>query len=503
MSFLKNNKYKNRMKIKMQLLTVLIILLASPLFAQPLTKHWVKFTDKNNSPFSIEEPTVFLSERAIERRKRQNIKIDEMDLPVNPEYLNTIRELGGVVYTTSKWMNAATVYVDDLTLQKIRNLPFVELSEPVGRYTTPKPQRTRPKTGDKSVDYIWHNEHYGYGDNQIKMLNGDIIHTMGFDGKGIMVAVLDGGFSNVDIMPFFDSLRVNNRLLNGWDMVDNDGYLYESSSHGSQVLSTMAANLPGLLIGTAPGATYVCVKTEDVGSELRIEEDNWVAGIEYADSLGVDVVNSSLGYTTFNITSMSHKYEDMDGKTSRATIGADIAASKGMMIVVSAGNEGRSKWKYMGAPADGNNVLAVGGVNRKGERVAFSSQGPTFDGRVKPNVMARGGQTVVASLYSYKVDSADGTSFASPVMAGMVASLWQAFPSKTNFEIMKAIQESADKYDAPNDKEGYGTPDFYRAYRILKGEKLTTKEKQRHGMVQRAFVEAFSEAEQTGEKINP
>ena len=336
------------------------------------------------------------------------------------------------------------------------------------------------------------------------MLNGDILHRMGYDGTGMLVAVLDGGFSNVDIMPFFDTLRATNRILEGRDLVDNDDYVYESSSHGSHVLSTMAANLPGMLVGTAPGATYVCIKTEDVRSELRIEEDNWVAGAEYADSLGVDVINSSLGYTTFNIKSMSHEYKDLDGNTSRATIGADIAASKGMLVVVSAGNEGNGRWKYVGAPADADSVMAVGALDRDGDRVKFSSQGPTADGRVKPSVMARGGKSVVGSLYSYEVDSVDGTSFASPIMAGMVTSLWQAFPNKTNMEIIRAIEKSADRYDSPDKKHGHGTPDFYKAYRLLQGEsQVKNKKKERPGIVKRNFVETMKIAKEKGKIIKP
>lgn len=481
--------------MKTQILIFLLTMFAAPIFAQPLTKYWVQFTDKNNSPYSIDKPEEYLSPKAIERRKRHEIAIDESDLPVNPAYLSEIRKAGGVIYTTTKWFNAATVYMpNDQTLNKIKALPFVKNTERVGRYAKPRPKRSRPKKRDNNPNYEQYDEHYGLGKNQIQMLNGDLIHNMGYDGEGMIIAVLDGGFSNVDIMPFFDSLRTNNRILEGWDMVDNDDYYYESSSHGSQVLSTMGANLPGLLVGTAPGATYVCLKTEDVRSELRIEEDNWVAGAEYADSIGADVINSSLGYTTFNIDWMSHKYEDMNGETSRATIGADIAASKGILVVVSAGNEGSGRWKYMGAPADGKDVFAIGGLNRNGDRVSFSSQGPTADGRVKPNVMARGGQSVVGSLYSYDVDSVNGTSFASPIMAGMVASLWQAFPEKSNKEIMKAIEESSSNYDTPNGKLGHGTPDFYKAYRILSGESVTEEKVQRPGIVKRTFIDAFHSA---------
>ncbi len=484
--------------MKNHLSLLLLLMMAFSMSAQPLTKHWIQFTDKKGSPFSVDKPEAFLSQRAIDRRTKHNIKITEQDLPVNPHYLQKIEELGGIVYTSSKWFNAATVHANDEILAKIKALPFVKSTEPVGRYYKKRPNRTK-KERDSKTNYFKIDEHYGFGKKQIQSLNGDVLHRMGFDGEGMLVAVLDGGFSNVDIMPFFDSLRADNRLLEGIDLVDKDKNVYQSSSHGSHVLSTMAANLPGMFIGTGPGATYVCVKTEDVRSELRIEEDNFVAGLEYADSLGVDVVNSSLGYTTFNVQDMSHKYKEMDGKTSRASIGADIASEKGMLVVVSAGNEGNGKWKYIGAPADANHVLAVGAVDRSEKRVSFSSQGPTADGRVKPSVMARGRQTVVGSLYSYQVDSSDGTSFAAPVMAGMVASLWQAFPDKSNFEIKQAIEQSADRHKNPDNKYGNGLPDFYKAYRILAGEEDVKEDKQRPGIIKRGFVDALQLIKGKGE----
>jgi serine protease AprX len=490
--------------MKNPFIIIFLLLTCGTLSAQPLTKHWVRFADKKASPYSIDKPEAFLSPRAIERRKRYNIAIEENDLPVNPEYIEQLEAIGCEVYTTSKWFNATTVYCTEGMLAKVRKLPFVISTEEVGRFYKKNPKRTRPKVRDQKAEYYQKDKHYGFGRNQIKMLNGDILHKMGYDGTGMLVAILDGGFSNVDIMPFFDTLRATNRIMEGRDLVDNDDYVYESSSHGSQVLSTMAANLPGMFIGTAPGATYVCIKTEDVRSELRIEEDNWVAGAEYADSLGVDVINSSLGYTTFNIKSMSHEYKDLDGNTSRATIGADIAASKGLLIVVSAGNEGNGSWKYVGAPADADSVMAVGALDMYGDRVGFSSQGPTADGRVKPSVMARGGQSVVGSLYAYKVDSVDGTSFASPIMAGMVTSLWQAFPNKTNMEIIQAIERSSDRYDSPDRKYGHGTPDFYKAYRLLEGEgQVKNKKKERPGMVKRSFVETMKIARKKGKTVRP
>ncbi len=450
------------------IILTLCLLCATPAFAQKkLDKYRVEFTDKNDSPYSVLKPQEFLSPRAIERRKRQGIGIEENDLPVNPQYLNEIRARGATVLNVSKWFNSATVWAERDTIAKIEALPFVKQTTPIGKYRRLKSKKRKPKTRDPGKEYTREEEPYGYGAMQIGMLNGHLLHYMGYAGDGMLVAVLDGGFTNVDIMPFFDTLRADGRLLESRDFVYNDNYAYEASQHGSQVLSTMAANLPGLMIGTAPDASYVCIRTEEVGSELVVEEDNWVAGIEYADSLGVDVSNTSLGYTTFDIKKMNYTYEDMDGETALASRAADIAASKGILVVNSAGNSGNDAWQYIGVPADGDSVMAVGGVDRFGKYASFSSIGPSADGDIKPNVSAVGFQTVVASIYDYDIGGASGTSFASPIMAGMAAALWQAFPEKNNMDIFRAIEQSASQADAPDTELGYGIPDFFKAYMML------------------------------------
>ncbi len=428
-------------------------------------KFWVEFTDKNNNPYSVFKPLEYLSPRALERRKKQGIPIKENDLPVTPNYIFQLRDLGAEVNYTSKWLNGASITADSTTFLRIMKLPCIKHGEAVG---VSKPNRAhRPKNPIPYTSFEKSEDKYGEAANQIKQLNGHILHDLGYDGSGMLVAVLDGGFNNVDIMPFFDSLRADGRLLQGRDFVMNDYYPYESSSHGSQVLSTMAANIPGLMIGTAPGASYVCVKTEETSSELRIEEDNWVVGAEYADSLGADVINSSLGYTQFDDKRMNYTYKDMDGNTTRVTKGADVAASKGILVVNSAGNSGAGAWKFIGAPADGDSVLAVGAVDAVGRKSYFSSFGPSADKQVKPDVSAKGSSTTVASLYGYSADRADGTSFAAPVTAGMVASLWQAFPDKSNMEIMEAVRTNGHLNTDPSTGLGYGVPDYYAAYLSL------------------------------------
>ncbi len=449
------------------IILILCLLCAFPAFTQKkLDKYRVEFTDKNDSPYSVLKPQEFLSPRAIDRRKRYGIAIEENDLPVNPQYLSEVRATGATVLNVSKWFNSAIVWAERDTIAKIEALPFVSRTTPVGKH---RPSRNKNKVPARkeSKEYERTPEPYGYGAAQIGMLNGHLLHYMGYAGDGMLVAVLDGGFTNVNIMPFFDSLRADGRLLESRDMVFGDNYAYEASSHGSQVLSTMAANLPGLMIGTAPDATYVCIRTEEVGSELIVEEDNWVAGIEYADSLGADVSNTSLGYTTFDQKDMNHSYEDMNGDVALATRAADIAASKGILVVNSAGNSGNDAWKFVGVPADGDSVMAVGGVDRFGNKASFSSFGPGADGEMKPNVAAMGANTVVASLYDYDIGGSSGTSFASPIMAGMAAALWQAFPEKNNMEIFDAIEQSGSQGTAPDYELGFGIPDFFSAYLML------------------------------------
>ena len=451
------------------LLSLTALLLVTDMVAQrPLDKYFVPFTDKADSPYSIWEPQAYLSPRAIERRQRYGIAITEVDLPVNPRYTAALRAAGAQVFYTSKWMNGAVVQSSAATLEAIRALPFVEAGriEAVGFYTPPSadaaPAPEKAETYDRESNY------YGYGITQIRMLLGDLLHLIGYRGEGMMVGVLDGGFTRVDVLPFFDSLRQEGRLLRGYDFVEGDDYPYESSSHGTQVLSTMAAEVPYLLVGTAPDATYVCVKTEDTGSETRAEEENWVAGLEYADSLGADVVNSSLGYTTFDYKEMNRTYEQLLGD-SRAARAANIAYSRGMIVVNSAGNSGGGGWRYIGVPADAENILAVGAVTRSGRRTSFSSYGPTPDGRIKPDVSALGQGVAVAGSRGYRVSASNGTSFSSPITAGMVTSLWQAFPYKTNDEVLDAVKAAGNQAFIPDESLGYGIPNYYEAYLQLKG----------------------------------
>lgn len=433
-----------------------------------LSNFWVELQDKHTTAYSIFHPQAFLSPRALARRARLHIPIDSMDLPVNEKYLSAIAAKGVRIRHTSKWLNAVTVVTTDSLAKQLEKLDFVKKVERVGRYHQP----TEKKRNFRNVPiepYERTSGYYGYGSLQISMVNGHALHRLGYQGTGVYVGVQDGGFNRVDVMPFFDSLRVHDRLLPGKDFVDGDEYVYESASHGSSVLSVMASNLPYLYVGTAPQATYLCMKTEDVRSESITEECNWVAAIEFADSMGIDVINSSLGYTQFSEEKMNYVYEDLNGQTSRASRAAEIAFSKGVFVVNSAGNSGSGAWKFVGTPADSRGVFAIGAVTATKSRARFSSFGPTADGRIKPNISAMGQQVAVASIRGYDIGVSNGTSLSSPLIAGLVANLKQAFPHKSNEDIRLAIEQSASQATDPDNVLGYGIPDFYKAYSLLKG----------------------------------
>lgn len=439
-------------------------------------KFWIELKDKENNGFSVDQPEAFLSQRAIERRKKQGIPVTHQDLPVTPAYREGIEKLGVEVLHSSRWFNSVTVVCkeDTSVMKEIRKLAYVKgsrlLYARIESETTPKSpdgmmefmmSMSAPKKPDNETDY-------GFGYGQIDMLEGDNLHALGHKGQGIVIAVLDAGFYRVDEMEVFDNMREEGRLLGTYDVVKKDTLVYEDDMHGMNVLSCMASVLPGQMIGTAPSASYWLIRTEDNFSEFPIEESNWIAGAEFADSIGADVINSSLGYTRFDETTLSYTYKSLNG-TSLISRAATRCAGVGMIVCNAAGNEGDGDWRYVGVPADADSILTVGGVDIYREHSSFSSFGPTSDGRIKPNVCAQATATFVASSKG-KFYPSQGTSFASPVMCGMVASLWSAHPTKTNMQILKAIEQSADRYSNPDNTYGYGIPDMMVANRLLGGD---------------------------------
>ena len=443
--------------------------------AQSPTCYRIYLKDKANSPYSIDNPSAYLSQRAIDKRTRFNIPITEQDLPVNPQYKQQILGLDAEMQllAVSKWMNTVTVYCpDSLVALQIENLPFVDSVWAVGRYILNElpvyqiPENPVPmvhNTFASSKDTV----DYGEGFAQIALLNGIPLHEEGFRGEGMLIAVIDGGFFGIETCSFYQDWVNSGRFFGHYslmpDFVDTlaSGW---SEVHGTIVTSAMAANTNGELVGTAPAASYALIHTEWVGSEELVEEDFWANGAEIADSLGADVVNSSLGYRAFpDFPQNDVSYEDMDGVNSIASRCATILGQKGVIVCVAAGNDGNNQYYHIGRPADAFDILAVGACASDSIIAEFSSHGPSYDGRVKPDITSQGVGT--ACIYPDDVLSfANGTSLATPVAAGMCACLWQAMPVYTSTEMMQIIRESSHLYNNPNTEYGYGIPNFYQAY---------------------------------------
>ena len=458
-------------------LFIIGLLLSTSLLAQIAPdKYYVQFTDKDNSPYSIQNPEAYLSQRAIDRRATQNIPIDIKDLPVNPQYLQAVKDAGATILNPTKWLNGVSIQTSDPSvINAIESLPFVQgiVKSPVnpGGSSVEKPffsQETfsRVSSNNNIGTKAFMGFDYGPSFNQINMLKGDQMHELGYTGEGMIIAMLDAGYNNANTLPVFDSLWNNGQILATRDFVDGGEITFNKHYHGTMVLSCMGGHYPGEIVGTAPYASYVLIRSEDGGSEYIIEEYNWVSAAEFADSLGADVINSSLGYSYFDDPAQDHTYADMDGNTTPVTIGADMAASRGMAVVTSAGNSGTSAWYYITAPADGDSVYSIGAVNWEGNYAAFSGHGPTYDERVKPNVVAQGEGAYFANTDGSFIYG-NGTSFSSPILAGMVACLWQANPDMNNMDLLNAIQASATRANDPDDNVGYGIPDFMAAHNIL------------------------------------
>lgn len=425
---------------------------------------WVYLADKPDTEFYLNNPLEMLSQRALDRRVAQNIPLSPQDVPVYPSYIDQIESAAGIeVMAHSKWLNALHVRGSQAEVQALLNLSFVTAVDfadhslnDSGRVLAGKLSSVS-KSMDVQIDFP-----YGNSANQIEMLSGHLLHQQNYTGAGKIVAVLDAGFPGVNTLDPFARLRDNNLILGGYNFPDQDENIYSRSNHGTLVLSTMGGYVENQLVGTAPDASYYLFITEDVNSENPVEESYWVEAAEMADSLGVDVINSSLGYFIYDNPAYSYSYADMDGNTGFASRGATIAVEKGMAVVVSAGNSGNSSNPNINVPSDAENILCVGAVNPSGQYVSFSSIGPSADNRVKPDVMAQGQQSVVANT-SGNVVTGSGTSFASPILAGMVTSLWQAVPELTATQLMQAVRESAHLYDNPNPQYGYGIPNFQDA----------------------------------------
>lgn len=426
---------------------------------------WVYFNSKPNAQYFLDNPLEMLTQRSLDRRAAQNIVLDFTDVPIHVPFVNQIVASNGItVMAKSKWLNVVHVRGTQEKINALKLFPFVSkivfannLLNSAGKNTVPKVITPVNKIVTTETDF-----NYGNSSNQIQMLKGHLLHQQNYTGAGKIIAVLDSGFINVNTAQPFQRLFDNNLILGGYNYVSASTNVYSLHNHGTMVLSCMGGFASGQLIGTAPDANYYLFVTEDVTSENPVEESYWVEAAEEADRLGADIITSSLGYFEYDNPSYSHTYSQMTGNIAFASQGANSAFSKGIVVVASAGNSGNTSNPHVGVPAEATNVLAVGAVKFDETYATFSSVGPSFDGRVKPDVMAQGQSTVLSNTNGAIV-TASGTSFSGPVMAGMIASFWQAVPEFTNQEIIAFIKEASHLYLNPTNQLGYGIPDFQLA----------------------------------------
>ena len=419
-------------------------------------KYRISLKDKAATDYSLQKPEMYLSKKSIERRKRQGLEIDSTDLPVCKKYVDAIRKKGVHVLVTGKWDNFVTVSCNDsMLIAEIAGLPFVRSTERVWRGVA-----KRASERDSLINKPLRTDSlYGPAITQIKMSHADRLHEAGFKGQGMTIAVIDAGFHNVDKIEAMKNINI----LGTRDFVNPEADIYAESSHGMSVLSCMAMNQPNVMIGTAPEASYWLLRSEDEYSENLVEQDYWAAAIEFADSVGVDLVNTSLGYYSFDDPAKNYRYRDLNGHYALMSREAAKAADKGIVVVCSAGNSGSGSWKKITPPGDAENVITVGAVIKYGVLAPFSSVGNTADGRVKPDVVAVGlGSDVMGTDGNLR--HANGTSFSSPIMCGMVACLWQACPELTAKEIIELVRRSGDRAVFPDNIYGYGIPDLWKAY---------------------------------------
>jgi serine protease AprX len=445
--------------------------------------YMVTFTDKNYNTYKLSEPKKFLSSRSLNRRTKQNIALQFNDLPVNPAYLDSLKNGGYTVLNVSKWLNAATILIlNDSMLKRLSNRPFIIKSPTISVQKNTITDTNHKLEKNDNTDTLSNENLYGSSLLQISINNGQYLFNNNFRGSNMLIAIIDGGFKGAPAFSSLQKLWTEQRVIMQRDLVDKTGSTFYNLSHGANVLSIMAGFKEGNLIGTAPEASYALIRSEDahiepsgLSYEYPVEEFNWVVAAELADSIGSNIISSSLGYNLFNDASMNHTYQQMDGKTTLCAQGANIASSKGIIVVVSAGNEGQTAWRYLTTPSDAMNILSVGAINSNLQVTAFSSLGPSSDSRIKPDVVALGQSTLIqdgAETFAH----GSGTSFSAPIISGLTACLWQAFPEKTNPEIIDAIKKSASQYDNPDAYLGYGIPDFQNAYNLLQLSTLHNKD---------------------------
>jgi serine protease AprX len=440
--------------------TLILLFVVSLLNGQSTEYNYfyrVFFSDKGGNTIYSFNPGDLLSTRAINRRQKAGITVpDFRDLPVNTDYINQLLSRGYTLHCVSKWMNTALFKTyTPADINSLLDFPFVIDVKIV------KTPGNKNNLRDK-LDFLTEQADIPPFDRALSMINGYSLHNSGYDGKGILIAVLDGGFINADLISSLTALRNRTGIKATYDYVGKNKFVYSFHNHGTAVLSVLSGKIPGLIEGTAPGADYLLLRTEDGESEFPVEEDYWAAGAEFADSAGADIISSSLGYYNFDDPALNYKSSDLDGNSAFITKVADIAASKGILVVNSAGNERIKDWKRIIFPADGDSVLAVGAVDGNNFISTFSSAGPSADDRVKPDNVTLG-VSVPVQTASTATTRSNGTSFSCPVLSGMAACLMQAVPRAVNMDVIEALRSGSDRYNSPDSLYGYGIPDIVKA----------------------------------------
>jgi len=426
-------------------------------------KAWVFFTDKGITSeagyqTALLEAERGLTERARRRLRRADARVDIRDLSLHQPYIQQVIAEGGQVASHSRWLNAVSVSATPGMLYRVAKLPFVRTIEPVSVYRRPIPPVPSPdvSTTGRPKPASTTTLNYGPSATQLAQLHIPELHDLGLSGRGVLMAVFDTGF-NLNHTAF-DSLRT--RVVAERDFIHGDDNTADDPQqdifvgqhdHGTETLSAIAGYAPGALIGPAYGAQFLLAKTESIAFEQQVEEDWWLQAMEWADSLGADIISSSLGYNVW------YQISDLDGKTAVTTKAATIAVSRGIVVVNAMGNEGQTLWRRLIAPADADGIISVGAVDSLGNRAVFSSIGPTFDGRLKPDVMAMGVSVrVVNPNRTNEYFRVNGTSFSTPLVAGLTALLLEAYPHWTPAQVLAALQQTASQADAPDEFNGYG-----------------------------------------------
>lgn len=443
------------MKSHTRILVAILLLSSATAVADT---YWIAFTDKKGTTGDIRHPEDFLSQQALERRSKQNIPVDSLDLPVSQTYLDAVTRMGVEILFASRWLNGVTVRADDYAvMQNISPCPFVSAVERTQSDKAPQNAHRKKMSMDNTNPLP-----YGAAKKQIEMLRLPLLHDAGYRGEGFSVAVIDNGFPNTDESHYFDYVRP--RITHTRNFVNPEKDVFSVGGHGTCVLSCMAAHADDYC-GTAPDATYHLIVTEDDYTESLREIDAQVAAFEWADSIGADIITSSLGYAFgFDDPDTDIPYAQLNGRFARNSRAATIAARKGMIVCISVGNEGNVSWHYLSSPADADSILSVGSVTSDGIKSPFSSFGPSADGRIKPEVCAMGTSTALYNPDTDNIRTSNGTSFSAPLIAGMAACLWQALPGLSNMQIIKRILRSASQADTPDNAVGYGIPDAWAAF---------------------------------------